>query len=148
MEDWLDLHPDPAHVRREREKARELRRTPWWRAQIAKGVCHYCGQHVGPENLTLDHVVPVARGGRSTRGNCVPCCRDCNAKKKAYTPAEQILAQLFPGAVRCSLNDALAFGLNLVSDGHHVVLPSAANAAVAAHARYAAGGAEVVRVAR
>lgn len=96
MEDWLDLHPDPAHVRREREKARELRRTPWWRAQIAKGVCHYCGQHVGPENLTLDHVVPVARGGRSTRGNCVPCCRDCNAKKKAYTPAEQILAQLFP----------------------------------------------------
>ena len=43
-----------------------------------------------------DHVVPVARGGRSTRGNCVPCCRDCNAKKKAYTPAEQILERLFP----------------------------------------------------
>ena len=61
MEDWLDLHPDPAHVRREREKARELRRTPWWRAQIAKGVCHYCGQHVGPENLTLDHVVPYMK---------------------------------------------------------------------------------------
>ena len=92
--DWLDLHPDPAHVKRERAKARELRATDWWRAQLAKGVCHYCGA-----NLTMDHVVPVARGGRSTRGNCVPCCKECNNKKKAYTPAEQILDQLFPEGV-------------------------------------------------
>ena len=96
MEDWLDLNPDSAQVKREREKARELRKTDWWRAQIAKGVCHYCGKQVGAKNLTLDHVIPVARGGKSTRGNCVPCCVDCNAKKKAYTPAEQILNKLFP----------------------------------------------------
>ena len=83
MEDWLDLNPDPAHVKRERAKARELRSTDWWRAKLA-------------ENLTMDHVVPVARGGRSTRGNCVPCCKECNNKKKAYTPAEQILDSLFP----------------------------------------------------
>ena len=96
MDDWYDLHPDPAHVKRERERARELRRTGWWRAQIARGVCHYCGRQVGAANLTLDHVVPVARGGTSTRGNCVPCCFDCNAKKGAATPAEQALARLFP----------------------------------------------------
>ena len=95
-DDWYDLNPDPAHVKRERERARELRRTAWWRAQIAKGVCHYCGRQVGAANLTLDHVVPVARGGTSTRGNCVPCCLDCNAKKGAATPAERILARLFP----------------------------------------------------
>ena len=59
-----------------------------------KGECHYCHRLVGAENLTLDHVIPVARGGKSTRGNCVPSCQDCNAKKKAYTPAEQILAKL------------------------------------------------------
>ena len=35
MADWLDLNPDPAHVKREREKARALRKTDWWRAQIA-----------------------------------------------------------------------------------------------------------------
>jgi len=96
MEDWLDLSPDPAFVKRERAKARELRNTDWWRAQIAKGECHYCHRKVGSAELTLDHVIPVARGGRSTRGNCVPCCKDCNSKKKAYTPAEQILSQLFP----------------------------------------------------
>ena len=96
MGDWLDLHPDPAHVRRERARAQELKKTDWWRAQVAKGVCHYCGRRVGAEALTLDHVVPVARGGKSTRGNCVPCCEECNAEKKAYTPAERILDNLFP----------------------------------------------------
>ena len=96
MGDWLDLAPDPVHVKREREKARILRKSDWWRAQIQKGVCHYCGTMVGAGELTLDHVIPVARGGKSTRSNCVPCCKECNNQKKAYTPAEQILANLFP----------------------------------------------------
>ena len=59
-----------------------------------KGVCRYCHREVGAANLTMDHVIPVARGGRSTRGNCVPCCKECNSSKKAYTPAEQILMRL------------------------------------------------------
>ncbi len=42
----------------------------------------------------MDHVVPVARGGRSTKGNVVPCCKSCNRKKKCLTPAEQILMDL------------------------------------------------------
>ena len=105
MPDWLDLHPDPVHVKREREKARalrktewwrSLRKTEWWRSLLQKGVCHYCGKNVGAAALTMDHVVPVSRGGKSTRGNCVPCCAACNATKRAYTPAEQILDKLFP----------------------------------------------------
>lgn len=95
MEDWIDIQADPAHMKREREKARALRATDWWRAQLQKGVCHYCGRVVGAANLTMDHVVPVARGGRSVRSNCVPCCKECNNEKKAKTPAEQILERLF-----------------------------------------------------
>lgn len=93
--DWLDIEADQAHVKRERAKARELRNTDWWRAKLQQGVCHYCGKNVGAKNLTMDHVIPVARGGKSTRGNCVPCCKDCNNKKKYLTPAEQILDSLF-----------------------------------------------------
>ena len=93
--DWLDIEADPVHVKRERAKARELRNTDWWRAKLQQGVCHYCGKKVGAKNLTMDHVIPVARGGKSTRGNCVPCCKDCNNSKKYYTPAEQILDSLF-----------------------------------------------------
>ncbi len=42
----------------------------------------------------MDHLVPVARGGRSTRGNVVPACHACNATKRCLTPAEQVLAEL------------------------------------------------------
>lgn len=94
MSDWIDIRKDPAHVARERAKARDLRQTDWWRQQVRRGVCHYCRQAVPPDQLTMDHVVPVARGGRSTRGNVVPACLACNRSKHALTPAERILADL------------------------------------------------------
>lgn len=94
MDDWVDIRKDGQHVAREREKARALRKGAWWQQQVRAGVCHYCGKKVGAEALTLDHVVPVARGGTSTKGNVVPACEACNKTKKYLTPAEQILAEL------------------------------------------------------
>jgi len=75
-------------LRRERDKARELRRSQWWRNRIAAGRCHYCGVSVPPKELTLDHVVPLVRGGHSTRGNCVPACKSCNSAKQSLLPIE------------------------------------------------------------
>lgn len=89
-----DRFTDPARLKRERARARELRQTPWWRERISRGLCHYCEQKFPPEKLTLDHVVPLARGGESTRGNCVPACEDCNRSKGLETPVEQLLKQL------------------------------------------------------
>lgn len=91
MEEWFTLEADPAHVAREREKARALRKTAWWQRRIQKGVCAYCGRTVGAKALTLDHIVPVARGGKSSKGNVVPACKDCNNRKKLMTPAEQLM---------------------------------------------------------
>lgn len=34
----------------------------------------------------MDHVIPLSRGGRSTKANLVPCCKECNAAKKADLP--------------------------------------------------------------
>jgi len=73
---------DGEHLRRERARARELRRSQWWKRQRATGLCHYCGERFAPDLLTMDHVVPIVRGGRSTKGNVVPSCKDCNSKKK------------------------------------------------------------------
>lgn len=70
-DDWIDLQPDARHVARERARARELRASAWWKRQIAAGRCHYCGKTVAPSALTMDHVIPVARGGRSVKGNVV-----------------------------------------------------------------------------
>jgi 5-methylcytosine-specific restriction endonuclease McrA len=79
---------DDRRIRQEREKARTLRKQSWWQNKIAKGVCHYCGAAVPPKELTLDHIVPLARGGRSTKGNCVPACKECNNRKKNLLPLE------------------------------------------------------------
>lgn len=89
-EAWFEP-ADPEFIRRERVRARELRNSQWWKNELAKGVCHYCGGRFSPSELTMDHIVPVARGGRSSRGNVVPCCKDCNNRKKCLTPAEIIL---------------------------------------------------------
>ena len=73
---------DEAHVKRERAKARELRRSPWWLRRRSSGVCHHCGAQVGAQALTMDHLVPIIRGGRSVKGNVVPACKPCNDAKK------------------------------------------------------------------
>ena len=94
MDDCIEIERDEAHIKRERAKARELRKTPYFQELLRKGVCYYCKETFPKEELTLDHIVPVARGGRSTRGNLVVCCKNCNMEKKYLTPAEMILRQL------------------------------------------------------
>jgi 5-methylcytosine-specific restriction enzyme A len=79
---------DEQQIRREREKARELRKQGWWQNRVATGICHYCQRTFSPKELTLDHIVPVTRGGRSTKGNCVPACKECNNQKKDLLPLE------------------------------------------------------------
>ena len=75
-------------IRRERQKARELRATQWWKRKRASGVCHHCGEKFPPDELTMDHLVPLVRGGKSTKGNLVPACKECNNKKKYALPWE------------------------------------------------------------
>ena len=81
---------------RERRKARELRESQWWKRRLAKGICYYCGRKTAPKNLTMDHIVPISRGGKSAKGNVVPCCKECNNAKKQLLPMEweQYLKQL------------------------------------------------------
>ncbi|MBW1729485.1 MAG: HNH endonuclease [Deltaproteobacteria bacterium] len=76
------------HIRREKEKARRLRKSQWWLRRIEKGICYYCHRKVGRDNLTMDHIVPLSRGGKSKKGNVVPACKECNTKKKYMLPIE------------------------------------------------------------
>ena len=50
--------------------------------------CQYCGKHLPPSELTLDHVYPRSRGGESTWDNLVACCKRCNHRKGSRTPEE------------------------------------------------------------
>ncbi len=79
---------DDATLRREKGKARELRKSRWWKQKLAAGLCYYCGEKKPAAELTMDHIVPLARGGRSTKDNLVPCCKECNNRKKTMLPME------------------------------------------------------------
>ena len=43
--------------------------------------CQYCGERKPSEDLSIDHVVPKSRGGKTTWDNCVLACIRCNARK-------------------------------------------------------------------
>ena len=76
------------HIKREKNKAQDLRRSQWWKNRRGMGRCHYCNGRFNPKELTMDHVVPLVRGGRSMKSNLVPCCADCNANKRDLIPVE------------------------------------------------------------
>jgi len=76
-------------IRRERRKARELRASQWWKRKCAAGICHHCGASFSPKELTMDHLVPLVRGGKSTKGNLVPSCKHCNNERKYRLPFEE-----------------------------------------------------------
>lgn len=80
--------PDEEEIRREKNKARDLRASQWWKRKCAKGICHYCGGKFPARELTMDHIVPLSRGGKTTKNNVVPCCKACNIRKKSILPQD------------------------------------------------------------
>lgn len=85
----------PEQQKKERQKARELRATQWWKQKLGQGLCYYCGGSFSKDELSMDHKVPVVRGGRTSKSNVVVSCKSCNSQKKYLTDIEfkQKLAQ-------------------------------------------------------
>ena len=51
-------------------------------------MCQYCGDPFSTADLTFDHVIPVAQGGRKDWENIVTCCITCNRRKGGRTPVQ------------------------------------------------------------
>lgn len=49
--------------------------------------CQYCGKKL-KTNLSVDHIIPSSRGGKTNFENCVTACKPCNNKKDNKTPRE------------------------------------------------------------
>ena len=75
-------------IKKEKARAKKIKESQWWKRKRADGVCYYCNKKVLPKDLTIDHIVPIIRGGKSTKGNVVPVCKECNSKKKYLLPIE------------------------------------------------------------
>ena len=58
--------------------------------------CQYCGQKRGASELTLDHITPRSREGRSVPENLATACVSCNTRKGSRTPDEARMPLLTP----------------------------------------------------
>src|ERR1700686_1572205 len=84
----------PEHFKYERAKAKELRQGSWWKQQLGRGICYHCGEKFSKELLTMDHLVPIARGGKSTKNNCVVSCKECNSAKGHHLSVELTMSEM------------------------------------------------------
>ena len=83
-----------SHKKIEKAKAKELRESVWWKQLVGKGTCYHCEKKFKAGDLTMDHLIPIARGGKSDKKNCVPSCKECNTKKGYKTRAEMAMDEL------------------------------------------------------
>jgi 5-methylcytosine-specific restriction endonuclease McrA len=51
-------------------------------------VCQYCAERCREPEATIDHILPMSKGGRDTWENTVTCCKACNRRKDSLTLAQ------------------------------------------------------------
>ncbi len=74
--------------------------------------CQYCGLRGTAFDLTLDHIMPRSRGGRTVAENLVTSCKECNNRKGSRTPEEARMplltnpSALYYGLERAELRQA------------------------------------------
>jgi len=73
--------------------------------------CQYCGVRCKAEEITIDHVIPKARGGRTVWDNVVTACYECNRRKGHHAP-EQVGLKLRRAPKKPGWRDMLDSGHN------------------------------------
>ena len=92
MVEYQRTHPEIAHAKRQRRRARALGAegaytAAEWRELLERyeGRCAYCGTEAP---LEADHRVPLARGGTNVIANILPACAPCNRRKSTLAEPE------------------------------------------------------------
>jgi len=71
---------------RSRIKGGDLTKARWMEIRDRSPICNACGRFVECENLSMDHIIPVSKGGLHTASNIQALCLICNIKKGAIVP--------------------------------------------------------------
>lgn len=86
---WKQDHPEAVAVSRQNDRAKRsanggrISKRDWRR--ILDAFNHCCAKCGSSENIHMDHVVPLARGGANSIDNVQPLCQTCNLRKGAKT---------------------------------------------------------------
>jgi len=81
-------------------------------------MCAYCSGIFKDDDLTVEHIVPQSRGGRTDFMNTVIACGPCNAKKANRTPEEAGMPLVYLPYIPSRWEDFLLEGRNIRADVH------------------------------
>jgi hypothetical protein len=79
-------------------------------------ICAYCGGTIAPADLSRDHVLPRARGGKDIWSNVVAAHRSCNMRKGCRTPEEASMPLLYVPYEPDRFEHFILSGRNIVAD--------------------------------
>lgn len=87
---YAKKHPHVGQAAKRRRKAQQRQAGVFkitgkeWRrlCERYRWTCCYCGRET--KSLSMDHVFPLARGGRHSIGNILQACMSCNASKSSH----------------------------------------------------------------
>lgn len=85
LRQWRANNPEKVILQKQRRRIRELGTESYQIrstdiARLLRRSCIYCDSK---SNIQIDHVVPLAKGGRHSIGNLAPACKPCNVRKSA-----------------------------------------------------------------
>lgn len=83
-----------------------------------RNTCAYCGEVGDRSNLTRDHILPRARGGRDVWTNVATAHRSCNERKACRTPEEAGTPLLYVPYEPCRFEHFILTGRNILADQH------------------------------
>lgn len=67
------------HSARERKKTKRMRAAMAHQGQVKR--CHYCRCLLTMATATLEHLIPISKGGRTESSNCRWACKPCNNQR-------------------------------------------------------------------
>lgn len=79
-------------------------------------LCAYCGQLFNELHLTIEHVIPVSRGGTHGWTNVVTACRGCNHRKGNRTPEEARMPLIYVPYAVCRNEGFIISNRNILGD--------------------------------
>ena len=89
---YRSRNPEYGKAKENRRRAKQVKASGFftdeqWQARLDYhgNSCAYCNS---TEDLTIDHMIPLSRGGSQWASNLVPACRSCNSTKGDKTPIE------------------------------------------------------------
>lgn len=81
--------------------------------------CYYCGLKPPETELKVDHVLPVALGGKDEASNLVAACHDCNSGKTSIAPDSPLVASVDTDAIRWAA--AMQAAIDKASNDHEAI---------------------------